>query len=169
MKTLQLGERSILGLLILVLLVGIWATPVAAAPAEQRDLTWLEYGLKRAQLWTDALQDRIDNLTGGGDLIEEFVADEREKGNDTSTMETALAAFRTKVGTAQELLNTAVQVLDNKGGFDENGEVVEPQQARETLKTARKAMLDTRQILSHAAPDLRRAMRDYLQGQRQQR
>jgi hypothetical protein len=166
MKTLRLGERSVLGLLMLVLLVGVWATPATAAPAEQRDFTRLEYGLKRALLWADALQDRIDNLRGGADLVGEFIADEQNEGHDTSSLEEALAAFRVEVSVAQESLNTAVGTLEDKAGFDENGEVVDPQQARETLKTGHRTMQDARQTLFSAAQDLRQAMRDYLQDRR---
>ena len=169
MKTLKLGEWSVLGLLMIVLLVGVWATPALAAPAEQQDFIRLEYGLKRALLWADALQDRIDNLTGGGNLVDEFIVDEQEKGHDTASLERALVTFRTKVGVAQESLNTAVGILENKAGFDENGEVLEPQQARETLKTAHRTMQDARQTLFPAAQDLRQAMRDYLQDRRERR
>jgi hypothetical protein len=169
MKTLKLGERSVLGLLMLVLLVGVWSTPVLAAPAEQRDYTRLEYGLKRAFLRADALQDRIDNLTGGGDLVEEFIVDEQAKDQDTARLDKALVTFRTEVGMAQESLNTAVSILNNPAGFDEDGEVEDPQQARETLKTAHRAMQDARQTLFSAAQDLRQAARDYLQDRREQR
>jgi hypothetical protein len=165
MKSVKLFSKTVLGLFTLMLLVGALTGPVAAAPAQQ-DYSGLKYGLKRVELAVDALQDRIDNYSAAGDLTAEFIADEQANGYDTSDLEAALSDFRAKVNEAQALQATAAQVVDEKAGYDENGEVVDPRQAGETLKTAHRAIQDANQTMWSAGQDLRQALRDYRQSKR---
>jgi hypothetical protein len=165
MKSVKLYGKTLLGLFTLVLLVGAMAGPAAAAQAEP-DYSRLKYGLKRLELAVDALQDRIDNFTGAADLTAEFIADEQAKGYDTSELEAALRSFQAKIDEAQALQDTAAQAVEGKAGFDENGEVVDPQQAGETLKATHRAIQDANQTLFPAGQDLRQALRDYRQSKR---
>jgi hypothetical protein len=165
-KNLNFSLKSLLGMVVLMLLVGVWVAPAAAAPPDEQDNPGLKYGLKRALLQVDALQDYIDFAQANTEVIKEFIQDEQDKGFDTSVLEAALDELQTKIGEAQTLHAAAAQTLDEKAGFDENGEVVEPQQARDTLENARRSMQDARQTLHLAQQDFRQALRDYRQGKR---
>jgi len=173
MKTLKLASKSVAGLLMLMLLVGLWVAPAAAQTGTgtgtgtgQRNFTGLKYDLKRTVLQAKALQSRIDIASEAGDLVEEYIADEKAAGSDTSALETALSTFRTKVAQAQTLHDTAAQTLETKAGFDADDNVTDAQQARTTLETAHRAIQDANQTLRPAGQDLRQALRDYRQNKR---
>ncbi|MEW5958382.1 MAG: hypothetical protein AB1801_11690 [Chloroflexota bacterium] len=166
MKNLNLVLKSGLGIVLVVLLLGVWAGPAAAAPPDQQSYPRLEYGLKLAQIRVDALQDIIDTANRTADLAEEFIQDEQAAGHDTSALEAALTELRAKIDEAQTLRDEAAQILDEKAGFDEDGKVVDPQQARDTLENAHRKMQDATQTLRIARQDFRQAMRDYRQSRR---
>jgi hypothetical protein len=168
MKHLNFSLKSLLGIMTLMLLVGMWVAPAAAAPPDEaeREYTGLKYALKWAVLRLDAQQDNIDNARAAVDLVREFIADEQAAGNDTSALETALAEAVAKLDEAQALHDTAAQILEEKAGFDDDGNVVDPQQARDTLKNAGRAMRDAAQILREARQEFRQAFREYRQSKR---
>ncbi|MCB0166915.1 MAG: hypothetical protein KDI79_21995 [Anaerolineae bacterium] len=165
MKSLSIMAKTLFGIAALMLLVGAWVSP-AAAQTPEREFTQLEYGLKRALLRLDALGDRIENMTSAADLAEEYIQDEKDAGNDTTDMEAALADLRAKIVEAQANFDEAAQALDAKAGYDADGQVTDPQQARETLETANRAFQDANQALRIGAQDLRQAVRDYRQNKR---
>jgi ElaB/YqjD/DUF883 family membrane-anchored ribosome-binding protein len=157
--------KSLLGLVVLMLLVGALTAPALAAAKDEdgRDYAGLEYALKWMVLRLDAQQDNLDNARAAADLAEEYIADEQAAGYDTSALEAALADARAKLDEAQGFHDTAAQILEEKAGFDDEGNVVDPQQARDTLKNARQAMQDANQSLLEARRDFRRALQDYRQ------
>ena len=168
MKHFNVISKSLLGIVLLMLLVGMWVAPAAAAPPDEpeRDYSRLTYALKWITLRLDAQQDHIDNALAAADLMEEIIADEKVKGNDTSELEAALADARANLAEAQASHDTAAQILDKKAGFDDEGNVVDAQQARDTLKEAGRAMRDAAQILRDTQQDFREALRDYRQSKR---
>jgi hypothetical protein len=170
MKHLNLAMKSLLGIMTLMLLVGMWVAPAAAAPPDEaeREYTGLKYALKWAVLRLDAQQDNIDNGRAMADLVEEFIADEQAAGNDTSALETALADARAKLDEAQAFHDTAAQILEEKAGYDDDGNVIDPLQARDTLKNAGRAMQDAAQTLRDARQDFHQAFRQYRQSKRDQ-
>lgn len=165
MKSLSIAAKSLLGIVALMFVVGVWVSP-AAAQTPERDYSQLAYGLKRAVLRLDALGDRIENITSAADLVEEYIQDEQAAGNDTTELEAALTAFRAKIVEAQGKYDEAAQTLDDKAGYDEDGQVTDPQQARQTLETANRAFQDANQALRIGGQDLRQAVRDYRQAKR---
>ena len=165
MKSLSIVAKSLLVIVAMMFLVGVWVSP-AAAQTPERDYSQLEYGLKRALIRLDALGDRIENITAAADLVEEYIQDEQTAGNETKEMEDALVDFRAKIVEAQANYDEAAQALDEKAGYDEDGQVTDPQQARETLETANRAFQDANQALRIGAQDLRQAVRDYRQDKR---
>lgn len=166
MKHLNLIMKSLLGLAVLTLLAGVWVTPTLAAAPDEQEHRGLEYRLKWALLRVDVLQDHLDNAGDAAVLLRELIADEQADGHDTSILEAALDAFESSRGTAQDLRDTAAQILDDKPGFDDDGKVVDPQAARETIKSARETMNEARKTMHEARKDLREAMREYRQTRR---
>ena len=168
MKALNVMTKSLLGIMGVLLLAGVWVMPAAAAGPEppERDFSRLEYLLKLSLIRAEAQQDRLDTAGEVADVAEEFIADEQEKGFDTSELEAALDTLRSQIAEAQALNDSADQVLAQKAGFDEKGQVVDPQQARDTLETAGRSMRDAGETLHRAHQDFRQAFRDYRQSKR---
>ncbi len=166
MKSLNVVTKSLLAILTVVLLAGVWVMPAVAAEPPARDYPWLQYGLKLALIRADALQDRIDTANAMADVAEEFITGEQDKGFDTGDLAAALRIFRTQIGEAQTLQSSAAQILADKAGFDGDGQVVDPRQARDTLKNANRTMQDAGQTLVIARQDFRQAVRDYLESKR---
>ena len=121
MKSLNVVTKSLLATLIVVLLAGVWVMPAAAAEPPERDYPRLEYGFKLVLIRADALQGKIDTANAAADVAAEFIADEQDKGFDTGDLEVALNTFRTQIGKAQILHDSAAQILDDKAGFDSDG------------------------------------------------
>jgi hypothetical protein len=160
--------KLLLGIMAVLVLAGVGVMPVAAAGPEpaERDYSRLEYLLELALIRAEAQQDRLDTAGEVAAVAEAFIADEQEKGFDTNELEAALNTLRRQLEEAQALNDTADQVLADKAGFDEDGQVVDPQQARETLATAHRSMRDAGETLRRAHQDFRQALRDYRQSKR---
>ncbi len=168
MKSLNVMAKSLLGIMVMLLLAGVWVMPAAAAEPEppERDYSGLEYLLELALIRAEAQQDRLDTARAVADVAGEFIAEEQSKGFDTGKLEAALSTLRRQIEEAQSLHDTAAEVLANKAGFDEEGQVVDPRQARDTLATAHRSMRDAGETLRRAHQDFRQALRDYRQNKR---
>jgi hypothetical protein len=108
--------------------------------------------LNRAAELGDKVQARIDEL--------------KAQGRDTSALEAALASYRDEIAAAQASHSTAADILSAHAGFDADGHVTDPEQARHTVLDARQALQDARLTLRKAVLDLRIAIRDYRQANR---
>ena len=168
MKSLNVLTKSLLGMMSVLLLAGVWVMPAAAAGPEpvERDYSRLAYLLELAVIRAEAQQDRIDTAGEVAGVAEGFIADEQARGFDTSELEAALATLRRQIEAAQALNDSADRVLADKAGFDGDGQVVDPQQARDTLETAHRSMRDAGETLHRAHQDFRQALRDYRQSKR---
>ena len=159
--------KLIFGMVVLMLLVGAWVAPAAAADVEQaRDYTGAKYAYRLMLLRLDTLQDIIDHAEATADLADKYIADEQAAGYDTSVLETGLSKLRTKIDEAQDHLNTAARILADHAGFDDDGNVTDPQQARETMKNAREAMQDVGKALHDGREEFREAFQSYRQSKR---
>ena len=82
----------------------------------------------------------------------------------------ALAVGRSADEAAERIRTSArveaAEVLAEKAGFDEDGQVVDPRQAGDTLRTAHRSMQDAGETLRRAHQDFREAFRDYRQAKR---
>jgi hypothetical protein len=168
MKSLNIMIKSLLGIMVVLLLAGVWVMPAAAAEPEppERDFSRLEYLLKLALIRVEAQQDMLDTAGALANVAEEFIVDEQAKGFDTSKLEAALSTLRSQIDEAQSLHDSAAEVLAEKAGFDEDGQVVDPRQAGDTLRTAHRSMRDAGETLRRAQQDFRQAFRDYRQDKR---
>ena len=84
---------------------------------------------------------------------------------DYARLEYGLKLALIRADALQDKIDTA-SAVDDKAGFNSDGQVVDPRQARDTLKNANRTMQDAGQTLVIARQDFRRAMRDYLQSRR---
>ena len=169
--------RLMFGMAALMVLVGVWAVPVAAAPrpptaealsepAQERHPYRGKYVCKRALLRAEVQHDRIKHAQAAADLVEEYLADEEAAGYDTSVMETALVDLRGKLTEAQGHNETAAQILEDGAGFDEEGYATDPEQARETMRTANEEMRAAGRALREGMREFRQAFREYRRSKR---
>jgi hypothetical protein len=161
----------------LMVLVGVWAVPVAAAPQATAALAPRrpdqgrhpyqgKYVYKRALLRVDMQHDRIKHAQAAADLVEEYLADEEAAGYDTSAMEVALSELRGRLTEAQDHNETAAQILEDGAGFDEEGYATDPEQARETMRSANEEMREAGRALREGNREFRRAFHKYRRSKR---
>ena len=67
-----------------------------------------------------------------------------------SALQAALSTFQTQIATAQSSHNTTASVLGNHAGFDANGKVTNPDQARQTLLDGRQSLRDAHGVIRQA-------------------
>lgn len=119
--------------------------------AEQARLGAEQKRLDQANRLVTTVQARIDALNG--------------KGKDSSPLVSALASFKSSVGTAQGSYNSAKATLDARAGFDGNGQVTDVGQARSTLRSAQSAIQQFQKTVRQALADLHKAIRGFRAGQ----
>ena len=135
------------------------ATPEAKPPARQYER--LEKLLRREQNVLEREQKRLRRAGEIATKVQSYIDNQKAKGKNTSKLEAALADFKAAVASAQEDYNTAKRILDAKAGFDGNGKVVDPAQAKETVRTAGKAEQQFHRTMRKAVHQLRTAIRQY--------
>jgi len=170
-------RKLMFGMIAMILLVGAWVVPAAAAPPatstadevfQERDFTSGKYAFRLMLIRLDALQDAIDNARAAAELVEEFIADEQAAGYDTAVLETGLRNLRAKLAEAQGHHDRAAAILQEYLGFDDGGTITDPQQARETMKNARDAMREAIRDLRDGRRGFREALQKYRQSKRGQ-
>ncbi len=132
-------------------------TPNNGAKADER----LAQAYTRTQSW---LKEQTDNLGKANDAAvkaQTQIDTLKAKGKHTSTLEAALAAFKTQVVAAQTDHDKAVGILSTHAGFDAQGKVTDRTQARQTLTSARQSLEDAHLTLRQALLDLHVAIRDW--------
>ena len=137
------------------------ATPDPARRAER-----LERAYAREQEW---LSRQAERLAKAGELeakAQEFIDKAKSEGKDTSGLEAALANASAKVDEAQGKHDEAAAILSTHAGFDDAGKVTDPTAARETVESAGRALRDAHRLLTDAAIEMRRALRDFRQANR---
>ncbi|MDR3572939.1 MAG: hypothetical protein P4L50_03690 [Anaerolineaceae bacterium] len=85
------------------------------------------------------------------------------RGLDTSSLEQALTSFQGQILTGQTFYNNANSVLTTHAGFDNNGTVLDPTQARATLQSAHQDFVSVRQTVIAALKNLRQTIKEFRQ------
>jgi hypothetical protein len=128
----------------------------------------LEKIYAREQEWLEMQAERLSHTGEFAAKVQAFIDEQKAKGKDIAALEAALAAYNQQVAEAQDLHNTAAGLLAAHAGFDENGQVTDPEQALQTVREAGQALRDARQTLNRARHDLLKALRDYRRANRPQ-
>ncbi len=173
MNPINFGRRLLVGLAAMGLALSAAAPALAAEPAppapaaqSQRQPWRLERAYLRAQhdLEMQAFHlSKTDEVTA---KTQALIDRAKGEGKDTSGVEAALAAFEAAVPQAEAAHAEAAAVLASHAGFDDNGQVTEAVQARETIEAANEAMREARELLRDAERDLRQAIRDFVRANR---
>ncbi len=119
--------------------------------------------LAQEQKWLSQQQTHLDKANGVVAKVQTYIANQKAQGQDTSSLEAALATYQQQLAAAQASHTTAANVLAAHAGFDNSGKVTNPALARQTLTDAQQALSDAHITLMQAGADLRKALNDYRQ------
>ncbi len=117
--------------------------------------------LARLQKELGGEQKRLDQANKTAINIQSLIDKQKANGKDTSKVEAALGSFKTAITSAQGSLDSARTTLEAKAGFDSNGKVTDPTQARDTMNAVAKAFRQLNQTLRQAGKDLQQAIKDF--------
>ncbi len=137
--------------------------PTPTGPANGIGLT---YACQQEKLALEAQQNRIDFSNQVVTNAQNWINALKANGKDTSSLETALAAFTTAIGTTQTQHNTAQSVYDAHAGLDGNCAVTDRAQARITLETVRDDLRIAHRTISDGALAFRLAVREWRRANR---
>lgn len=117
--------------------------------------------LEREQLAFSNQAVRLEMSDQVAQTTQAYIDDQKAKGNDTTSLENALASYKVSVDTAQGFHDKAASILANPAGFDADGNVTDKETARQTIHTAAQNLRQVHTNLTNAALTLRAAVKDY--------
>ncbi|NMC52840.1 MAG: hypothetical protein GYA48_04320 [Chloroflexi bacterium] len=121
----------------------------------------LEIRYARAQRFLEREQREYDRAVESLPKLEERIATMQENGKDTSALEAMLPELESGLAEVSTLLEQASAVLSTADGFDNEGQVVDMDAARETLNAANADLDDAHMRLKNLMYDLRKAYRAF--------
>ena len=137
--------------------------PTATPSADQGEIIQqkLAKGYDRMQ---DLLVKQSERLTGLDDMIQKAQTKIdllKGKGLDTTALEIALTAFIDTLPAIENAHEDAAAILEIHAGFGDDGSVTDIAAARETLRSAREAMNEVRDLTRRVMSDSRQALRAF--------
>ena len=132
---------------------------------EERANRRLQHLFKQQKLMLAIQEDRLVMAREAAADAQERIDELKTGGKGTVGIEASLATFNAGIEAAQSSWNVASRILSAGAGFDDNGQVLDQEQARETVRSAGQAIQDTGRILRRAAADFRHAARQFRQAQ----
>jgi hypothetical protein len=161
-----LFRRTILFALVLVL--GMAAMPfVSVFAAGENDPTPPPAGQvsneRLERVWSRQL--RIYERMGRTDELiakaQKLIDRAKTNGKDVSAVQAALDAFEAAAKDAQPIYESAKEIINSHRGFDSNGKVTDPAQARETVKAMRAKFKEIRDAMNGTGKALHEAIRAF--------
>ena len=166
----QLFRKTIL--IALVAALGMGALPfvsVSAAgdtltntydpPDPQRQIS----NARLQRIW--ARQLRIYERMGRADdfvqKTQERIDQARENGKDVSAVQAALDAFESALKEARPIYESMTGIVNSHPGFDENGNVTDPEQAQETIQAMRQKFEEIKNAISGTRKALHEAIKTF--------
>ncbi|MBX7214131.1 MAG: hypothetical protein K1X39_08990 [Thermoflexales bacterium] len=137
-------------------------TPVAPAASEEASSKTLPQILRAERR---ALREQADRLRVAGfekTRVERLIVTQKEAGKDVTVLETALATFTERVTAARADHLKAADILRKADGFGPNGQVVELEVARQTVKQAGDLLKSAHEHLDGSLKDLATAVKAWL-------
>lgn len=99
-----------------------------------------------------------------GELIEKIqglIDKAAEKGRDVSAVQAALDAFEAAVENAQPIYESAAEIVNSHAGFDANGKVTGPAQAKETVRALGDKLKEVKAAMGGTGRTLREAIKAF--------
>jgi hypothetical protein len=119
--------------------------------------------LKREQLALSNQAVRLEMSDEIAAATQTYIDAQKSQGKDTSSLETALASYKSSIAAAKGFHNQAATILANPAGFDASGNVTDKDQARETVRSAAEQLRQAHTNLTSGALTLRTAVKEYRQ------
>lgn len=160
------GGLTVVGLLLGSAAPAYAQEPTPPAPNAERQNPRLERLLQRELEWLEGQANHLAKASEAATTTQTFLEKAQGEGKDTTALEAALAAFQAEVAEAQAAHAEAQALLDAKAGFDADGQVTDPQLARQTVADAGQALREGHFILRQAERDLRQAVREFRRANR---
>ena len=132
---------------------------------EERENRRLQHLFKQQRPMLAIQEDRLEMAREAAADAQERIDKLEAEGKDTVGIEAALAVIDAGIKAAQSSWNTASSILSVGAGFDDNGQVIDQEQARETVRGAGQTLQDIGRILRRAAAEFRHAARQFRQAQ----
>jgi hypothetical protein len=126
----------------------------------------LTFACKQEKLLLEGQQNRLDFANHVAAQTQTWIDYLKGKGKDTTGLETALAAYKTAISTAQGQHDSAQSAFNTQAGFDGNCNVTDKGQARTTLQTVRDGLRLAHQTISNGGIAFREALRDWRRSHR---
>jgi hypothetical protein len=159
-----------MALAIALVAIGMTFGTAAAAPAggaeKPRPTTELTRMYRAEQLRLRVQGERLTHAATFAAKLDTLIAKLKAKGQDTSALEKAVAAFRASLGKARAEWQAAKDTLATHAGFDDTGKVTNADQARATLKDAHAHMEQAHTIAHQAFLTLKKAVAAYRKAHR---
>jgi len=104
-------------------------------------------GFERDEEFTDRVQNLIDGA--------------KENGKDVSAVQAALDAFEAALKDAHPVYESGKGIVNSHQGFDENGKVIDPEKAKETVQAMGEKLKEIKDAMGGTGKALREAIRDF--------
>jgi uncharacterized protein YlxW (UPF0749 family) len=178
MKTLRMSKKHFKTILItlsslaIVIITAAFVVPgpVSAAPSQQAaqpipsaasDNPALTRAFQAEQAFLARQATNLDNTANLITRIQNLINNAKSRSVDTSALEAALTTFQAQVSEARSAHDTAAGILTTHAGFNADGSVSNPAEARQTVQDARKSLQSAATILKQATNDLHTAVKNW--------
>ncbi len=84
-----------------------------------------------------------------------------QNGKDVSAVQAALDAFQEAVDTAEPIYEGMQSIVDSHAGFDANGKVTDPEQAKVTVRAMGEKLKEIRDVMGGTGMELRDAIQAF--------
>jgi predicted transcriptional regulator len=169
-------KRSMLACMAVVLLFAAYPVPSAYAagkqdqnpPPVQGELS--NEGLEK--IWSRELKayERLGRLFENSDQVIEktqnLIDRAKENGKDVTAVQAALDAFEAAVKDAHPIYESAKGIINSHKGFDDNGKVIDPELAKETVREMGDKLKEIKGALNGALRSLHEAIKAFRQSNR---
>lgn len=174
MKTKQLNFKMlVLGVvaIALALFASVLFTPAGIASADPGTPVPPKAGAKANealekfyQREVKMLAEQEKQLGKANDLAtkaQDYIDEQKAKGKDVTKLEAALAKIKAQVAKAKSAHDQAASILNAHAGFDTNGQVTDPAQARQTVTKAQKSLNEAHKILGNTTQEIIRVLKNH--------
>lgn len=121
------------------------------------------------QVWARQLR-AYDRLGRGFERADDFIARAQnlidmasDNGKDVTALQAALDAFEASVKEAHPIYESVNGIVNSHQGFDEKGQVTDPEKARETVRAMGEKLKEVRATMDGTGQALREAIKAFRQ------
>jgi hypothetical protein len=98
--------------------------------------------------------------------FQELIDKAAAKGKNVSALQAALVAFEAALNSARPAYQSAQAIVNSHNGFDENGKVIDAEQARSTVQEMRAKLGEVKSLMNGTGRALRAALKAFREANR---